>query len=93
MARMVRGETIKVLEVTHRDRDDKGRRFGHIGYIKKRTPTEIARYGGKRFAAWARLTKAGVECSAPQRFETYDTEDEARLHAKYAASTARRILA
>lgn len=91
--KLVKGETIKVLEVTHRNRDAQGRRFGHIGYIKRRTPTEMAKYGGGRFAAWARLTKDGIEVSAPQRFETYDTEAEARLHAKYAAATARRLLA
>jgi hypothetical protein len=48
----------------------------------------MARYGGKRFASWARLTIDGIETGCAERFETYDRAADARSHAEYAAGVA-----
>lgn len=76
---------IAVRTVTHREQNDRGQRFGHVAYVQRRAPAKMARYGGKRFAAWARLTIDGIETGCAERFETYDREADARKHAIYAA--------
>jgi hypothetical protein len=76
---------VVVRTVTHREKNDRGQRFGHVGYIQHRAPAKRARYGGKPFASWARLTIDGIETGCAERFETYDTRAEAAQHARYAA--------
>ena len=76
---------VVVRTVTHRERNDRGQRFGHVGYVQRRTNQKIARYGGKRFASWARLTIDGIETGCAERFETFARQAEARKHAEYAA--------
>jgi hypothetical protein len=75
-----------VAKTTHRTSNSHGQRFGHVGYVQRRTTEKMARYGGKRFASWARLTVEGIETGCAERFETYDHEAEAVAHARYAAS-------
>jgi hypothetical protein len=76
---------IVVRTTTHRECNDRGQRFGHVGYVQRRTNRKMARYGGRRFAAWARLTVDGIETGCAERFQTFDREKSARRHAAYAA--------
>lgn len=79
---------VPVRTVTHREANDRGQRFGHVGYVQRRASAKMARYGGKRFAAWARLTIDGIETGCAERFDTFAREADARKHAVYAASRA-----
>jgi hypothetical protein len=74
-----------VKTVDHRVRSEKGRTLGHVGLVQRRTTARMKKYGGKRWAAWARRTVDGVATGSPERFETYDVESEALAHAIYAA--------
>jgi hypothetical protein len=82
---MKTGIPIAVRTVEHRTRDTEGRRLGHVGYVQRRSNEKMARFGGKRFAAWAQLTRDGSAAGSPERFETFDTAAEARARATYAA--------
>lgn len=74
-----------VATVQHRETDVLGRRLGHVAYVKTRTAEEMAKYGGLKFASWARLTRDGVETGPAEKFETYASRDAAVRHAEYAA--------
>lgn len=74
-----------IKTITHRERDSQGRRLGHHAYIKRRSDAEMAKFGGKRFASFARKTRDGVASGPAEKFETYDTRREAVAHALYAA--------
>lgn len=76
---------VLVKVVDHRERDQKERKLGHHAYVQERTPASIRRYGGRRYAVWARRTVDGQETGTPERFETYDSDGEAMAHALYAA--------
>lgn len=78
----------RICEVKHRGKDERGRVVAHIGYIKRRTPEECSRYGGRPFAGFAIRLLDGVASGGAERFDTYDSADEAIGHARYAASRA-----
>jgi hypothetical protein len=81
-----RHDPIVVCTVTHRKRfDEENRQLGHVGMIQERKPEKL-KLCGKAFAAWAFLTRDGIPSVYPERFETYDTREEAIAHAEYAAS-------
>ncbi len=77
-----------VHEVQHRSIDSQGARFGHQAVVQQRQREKLEKNGGKKFAAWAFLTRGGKPDKELERFETFDTEVEAVAHAKYAASRA-----
>jgi hypothetical protein len=77
-----------VCTVTHRTFDKKNRKYGHVGIVQYRPPEKVKANGGKAYASWAYLTLDGVPTNRPERFESFDTEEEAVAHAKYAASRA-----
>jgi hypothetical protein len=77
-----------VKTVQHRVRDSEGRALGHVGVVQRRNAARLKKYGGRRFASWARRTLDGEVTGTPERYETYDTEAEALAHAAYSAGQA-----
>lgn len=75
-----------VATVQHRGKDERGRAIGHHGYLKRRTPEQVKKFGSRPFASWAIKVIDGKEEGGPERFKTYDTETEAVAHAEYAAN-------
>jgi hypothetical protein len=81
----MKAQPVLVKTLEHRERGQEGQRLGHVAYVQRRAPAKMRRFGGRRWASWARRTVDGVPTGTPERFETYDTETEAVSHAVYAA--------